>query len=375
MASCVGNIAGNIGLNCESPIEGGYTGRGVLIPMEAVPVLTKDASNPRVISAIAIAQNAKVVLVDNEGQTPFDGSQTATRYILRALSGWLGSPDAKVNLVERANGDGAHDVPASTISYAARTVSVEYRLLPRDAHGRDELLAMQDSVRAFLHKHVRVRVRDETMDTYCDGYVAQLTMGENVQNVNRQTQTGTIDIVCNRPEILATTPQTGQLLPYLDSRDGNGLSYNQRGLETYWMGEPNNSVSVLRVDVLSGTSGLAYPLKYLTRRKIMRPNQVTFVNHGSSRAYPVFTCNGPMPDGVDLVVEGTGQWLRCAQPVFGEPLVLDSRSRTATVGGLDVSRTLVSRGFPVVPPHGSITVTLRTSGDGWVDASMRDTWM
>lgn len=77
MASCIGNIAGNIGLNCESPIEGGYTGRGVLIPMEAVPELTKDANNPRIISAIAIAENAKVVMVDNEGATPFDGSTTA----------------------------------------------------------------------------------------------------------------------------------------------------------------------------------------------------------------------------------------------------------------------------------------------------------
>lgn len=76
MASCIGNIAGNIGLNCENPIDGGYTGRGVLIPMEAVPVLTKDAQNPRIISAIAIAQGAKVVSVDNEGITPFDGSQT-----------------------------------------------------------------------------------------------------------------------------------------------------------------------------------------------------------------------------------------------------------------------------------------------------------
>lgn len=76
MASCIGNIAGNIGLNCENPIEGGYTGRGVLIPMEAVPVLTKDAENPRIISAIAISQGAKVVSVDNEGITPFDGSQT-----------------------------------------------------------------------------------------------------------------------------------------------------------------------------------------------------------------------------------------------------------------------------------------------------------
>lgn len=288
----------------------------------------------------------------------FDGSQTATRYILRALSGWLGSPDAKVNLVERANGDGAHDVPASTISYAARTVSVEYRLLPRDAHGRDELLAMQDSVRAFLHKHVRVRVRDETMDTYCDGYVAQLTMGENVQNVNRQTQTGTIDIVCARPEILSTRVQSGQMLPSQVNVGGGGLSYNPSELTT-----------------LAGTSGLRYPLTYMTVERIEQPNQVTLTNRGTSDAYPVFVCNGPMPDGVDLVVEGTGLWLRCSQPVYGAPLVLDSRSRTATVGGLDVSRTLVSRGFPVVPAGGSITVTLRTTGTGWVDASMHDTWM
>ena len=76
MASCVGNIAGNIGLNCENPIEGGYTGRGILIPMEAVPVLTKDALNPRIIEAITIASGAKVVKVDNEGATPFDGSST-----------------------------------------------------------------------------------------------------------------------------------------------------------------------------------------------------------------------------------------------------------------------------------------------------------
>ena len=76
MASCIGNIAGNIGLKCESPIEGGYTGRGILIPMEAVPVLTKDALNPRIIKTIAIAEAAKVVAVDNEGSAPFDGSAT-----------------------------------------------------------------------------------------------------------------------------------------------------------------------------------------------------------------------------------------------------------------------------------------------------------
>lgn len=76
MATCVSTIAGNIGLDCEHPIEGGYTGRGVLIPMENNPVLTRDAQNPRIIKSITLAENAKVCVVDNAGAAPFDGSST-----------------------------------------------------------------------------------------------------------------------------------------------------------------------------------------------------------------------------------------------------------------------------------------------------------
>lgn len=76
MANCVSTIAGNIGLDCEHPIEGGYTGRGVLIPMENNPVLTRDAQNPRIIKSITLAENAKVCVVDNAGAAPFDGSST-----------------------------------------------------------------------------------------------------------------------------------------------------------------------------------------------------------------------------------------------------------------------------------------------------------
>lgn len=76
MANCVSSIAGNIGLDCEHPIEGGYTGRGVLIPMESNPVLTRDAQNPRIIKSITLAENAKVCVVDNAGAAPFDGSST-----------------------------------------------------------------------------------------------------------------------------------------------------------------------------------------------------------------------------------------------------------------------------------------------------------
>ena len=76
MANCVSTIAGNIGLDCEHPIEGGYTGRGVLIPMESNPVLTRDAENPRIIKSITFAESAKVCVVDNAGAAPFDGSST-----------------------------------------------------------------------------------------------------------------------------------------------------------------------------------------------------------------------------------------------------------------------------------------------------------
>ena len=75
MANCVSTIAGNIGLDCEHPIEGGYTGRGVLIPLESNPTLTRDAQNPR-IKSISLAVDAKLCVVDNAGAAPFDGSST-----------------------------------------------------------------------------------------------------------------------------------------------------------------------------------------------------------------------------------------------------------------------------------------------------------
>lgn len=76
MANCVGEIAGNIGLNCDSPIEGGYTGRGIYIPASVGATLTRDSQNPRIVTAIAIPSGKKVVSIDNEGVTPFDGSNT-----------------------------------------------------------------------------------------------------------------------------------------------------------------------------------------------------------------------------------------------------------------------------------------------------------
>lgn len=298
---------------------------------------------------------------------PWEGARLY--FLEEGITGWYSTPDLKVSTVERGSGDGAHDVPESCIDYATRTVQAHIAAM---GGNRAETLRLWDSVRRFSHRNVRLRLVDDERDAYVEG-MFQL---EGPAEWEKDWMQGVFTVVCNRPEILATNPCTGQMLPVdADGRGQGGLSYHQQLLSTHWEGEPNNSVSVLKYPDLSGTKGLRYPLTYAGPHTSLQSNQLVLENHGTSRAYPVFTCNGPMPNGVDLVVEGTGLWLKCSQPVYGEPLILDSRSRTASVGGLDVSRTLEQRGFPVVEPGGSITVTLRTAGTGFVNVLVRDTWM
>lgn len=76
--SCISEVAANVAVNCSHPIVGGYTGRAVLIPYTANPVLTQDTQNPRIINAIAIDEGKNVIMVDNVMPTPFDGSSKAS---------------------------------------------------------------------------------------------------------------------------------------------------------------------------------------------------------------------------------------------------------------------------------------------------------
>lgn len=78
MSNCINNIAKSIGMDCDAPIVSGYTGRGVLIPLSVNPTLTKSATNPRIIESITLAESAKVCAIDNEGTSPFDGSNVAS---------------------------------------------------------------------------------------------------------------------------------------------------------------------------------------------------------------------------------------------------------------------------------------------------------
>ena len=76
MANCIEQIAGSITPNCAKPLTGGYTGRGVLIPFNAITALVQDSDNPRIVTSITAST---VVEVDNSAVTSaFTGSNKAS---------------------------------------------------------------------------------------------------------------------------------------------------------------------------------------------------------------------------------------------------------------------------------------------------------
>lgn len=79
--SCTGPIASSIGLDCRHPLEGGYTGRVILIPWrvlsEASPSISRD--NPAYITMPSVSPTADfpIFAIDNaEYTSPFDGSSS-----------------------------------------------------------------------------------------------------------------------------------------------------------------------------------------------------------------------------------------------------------------------------------------------------------
>lgn len=261
-----------------------------------------------------------------------------------SIEGWWSMPTPKVSVTARGQGDGGHDIAEEDISYASRTVTLHWNA---NAADRQSLLAMTNRVRRLAHRHVRMRVVDEIEDTYCEqGYLAVTQQPDYRRG---SIADSTVTLVFERPERLSTIPHRCQLLPSIES-DHVGLSYGP------------------------SAKGLAYPLSYGQAATDAR-NVCTLVNNGSSRAYPTFTVQGPWPNGVQITFPGLDTSIDYAQAVGNVPLVLDSRSRTASIGGLDVSRNLRKRGFPTVPPGGSLSVNLQSVGSGSVNVECRDTFM
>lgn len=74
--SCAGTLAANIAKDCTKPMTGGYTGRGVLIPLTNTLTFAVNATNPRILTSISMAAADKLAVIDNVWPSAFDGSVT-----------------------------------------------------------------------------------------------------------------------------------------------------------------------------------------------------------------------------------------------------------------------------------------------------------
>ena len=262
------------------------------------------------------------------------------------VEGWFDTPDDKTVMSERGQGDGAHDVWTSDILYSARVLTLHFIV---SAHDRQGVVRLLNRVRRVCaHSKVQFRLRDAGYDCYTTG---RATVKANA----KYAQDGWLDdctltVTCERPEILSMDEYTCQLSAMHVFNGNVGLMYGDK------------------------RSGLQYPLDYGLKLDGVGSNVGLLYNNGSSRAYPVFVVHGPM-DGVQLDFPGTQQSIVCDQTVRDVPLVLDCRSRTAQLGGQDVSRQLSQRGFPTIPAGDSLRVVLSNLGNGFVDCSVRDTYM
>jgi hypothetical protein len=75
-ASCAGSLAANIAKDCSKPMTGGYTGRGLLIPLSNTLTYAINATNPRIITSITMGASDKLAVIDNVWPSTFDGTNT-----------------------------------------------------------------------------------------------------------------------------------------------------------------------------------------------------------------------------------------------------------------------------------------------------------
>lgn len=274
----------------------------------------------------------------------FNGSGIA----LTGLSGWYQTPSPKVTVTSRGQGDGGHDIAADDIMYEARVVTVGYRIIA--GADRGEALRQLSLLDRLVHGLVTCRVIDEGQDTYCSGGYYVRSLEQKIQNPLWQNLSGDITLVFERPERLSTLAHSGEARASVVQ--SGGLSYG------------------------TANGGLAYPLSYgavSDGATVMRlPNQ------GTSRAYPTYTLCGDWPSGctLRLACDGRASTLAFGEAIHtGTPVLLDTRSRTATMGGVDVTAKLSQRGWMTIPAGKALTVNLATPGSGWVTCESHDTYI
>ena len=280
------------------------------------------------------------------------------------VEGWYSTPDAKATQTEMQTGDGAHAVAETDILYAARTVTLNWTAA---GDTRSKVHAGIEDLLSLAHKLVTIRVVDANSDTYATGYLQV----ETDNGIARNVATGTVTIVCADPRRYATSGHATQIYPSDGTR--GGLCYMQEDgwqpkplypSDTTWPGD--NYPGILWTGVL------AYPL-YYTGTTAPAQNSVVITNSGTSPIYPTITITGVLEGGFTL--SWSGGSISYSETVRGIPLVLDSLTRTASLGGVDSSRYLTERTFPVIQPGETETIKLTGNGSGWATVEWCDTYI
>lgn len=258
------------------------------------------------------------------------------------IDGWWGTPDPKWSLTERQSADGAHAVMDEMALYSARTVTFDVVAIAADRAGVKEL---RDGVLSMAHGLVRLRVVDESEDTFCDGLLSVKADPKWLDASAKMT----LALTCPDPRRLATAAESAVMLPASASLTA-GLSYGEGG------------------------GGLAYPLDYGEGATDAR-NVCCVTNHGTSTAWPTLRVSRGMSDvEVRATCAGASSALALAGTCTTE-VTIDCRARTAETAQTDVTRRLTGAGALAVPPGQTMRLTLATPGTGSVTVELRDTYI
>jgi len=255
------------------------------------------------------------------------------------LKGWWSTPQAKVSMTELSQGDGSHAISDPDVLYSSRTVTLDVI-----ARGRRRS-EVQEAIEALLwmaHRIVTLRVADASSDTYARGYI-EVESGSGKALGHREELS--VTIVCPDPRRYGTETLSATLVPGGNSDGGLDLTEERLTWPLAW-GESAASHSV-----------------------------ATLHNAGTSTAYPTISIRGDISD-VTIAEPATGRELSISGYIGWNPIVLDCLSRTASIGGVDVTRRLGRRDFPSIAPGGDTTLALMCSGtNGSVSVEWHDTYI
>lgn len=267
------------------------------------------------------------------GQNPLENG-----LVLGNVVGWYDTPSHKVQITERQSGDGAHSINGDMVMYENRVVTMDVVAM---AAIPPELQALMDQVNSMAHHIVTMSISDGGQETFARGFVEVEWEPKSYLN----TCKGKITLVCSDPRRYGES-HTAYIVP--SGGLGGGLLYDDDGgyivIPISFGGEPEPH------------------------------NVVTISNGGTSTAYPTITVSGEFPDGV-TISHGEGQLAYHAPIGRGASLVLDSLNRTASVNGVDTTRSLVARDFPAIRPRETATISAMAEGSGTVSVQSYDTYI